>query len=621
MAILLKNKDILYIDPNQSYSATISNALFPDVKSKAATGNNLEQSKGYFDAIRRIKGRKEESDRIRASTSQKVDAIVRKNYDIILCEYELGDSRTAQEFLEEIRRLRLIPLSTIFIMITAERISDRVISVLEFAPDAYILKTENTPEQVERRVAEAIRDREELLPIFIHIDRKDYSEALRVCNDYLERGGRLSKKVKRLRSQVYFELRDYENARKSYEEILESEKAVGKKESSAFAKDGLARSLFHLGKKPEAEDLLRQVTQEHPEYMQGYDSLSELLLGTGRGAEAQAVMQQAVDKSPRRFDRQQLLAMTALENEDYETSKNALLKVTREGKYLSTNHPSNYALLAESQLELGNFEDALKALKEASSHFAKTEHAKTAEFCNAAMEHAIHSKKGDTARAESALAKAVEIHKSGGSDFASVGERLQANFAVQCFESGHSEIAEQALEIALQGSARGAETVKKVAAKKLAHKPEVLKKVTSATDEAVKSLTQTLDNALSLFKSGSREQALHIMEAMVRESPNNPEILAKAAQITLMHIDHSGFDKVRFDEADEFIARIQKIEPQSRHIKVLHLLSDRVRKKYKQDAIPQMHDQQKSPQPSKAVENPKNPPGIDDDDFLSSIIL
>lgn len=451
MALLLKNKDILYVDPNLSYAATISNALFPDVKSKAETGNNLEQSKGYFDAIRRIRGRKEEIDRIRASTTQKVNAILsKKNYDIILCEYELGDSRTAQEFLEEIRRLRLIPLSTIFIMITAERISDRVISVLEFAPDAYILKTENTPEQVERRVAEAIRDREELLPIFVHIDRKDYSEALRVCNEYLERGGRLSKKVKRLRSQVYFELRDYENARKSYEEILESEKGVGKKDSSAFAQDGLARSLFHLGKKTEAEDLLRQVTEDHPEYMQGYDSLSELLLGTGRGTEAQEVMQQAVDRSPRRFDRQQLLALTAMDNEDYETSKTALLKVTRDGKYLSTNHPSNYALLAESQLELGNFEDAMKALKEASNHFSKTELAKATEFCNATMEHAIHSKKGDSVRAEAALAKAVEIHKSGGSDFSSVNERLQANFAVQCFEAGHAEVAEQALEIALQ---------------------------------------------------------------------------------------------------------------------------------------------------------------------------
>lgn len=149
--------------------------------------------------------------------------------------------------------------------------------------------------------------------------------------------------------------------------------------------------------------------------------------------------------------------------------------------------------------------------------------------------------------------------------------------------------------------------------------------MTSATDEAVKSLTQTLDNALNLFKGGSREQALHIMEAMVKESPNNPEILAKAAQIILMHLDHSGFDKVRFDEADEFIVRIRKVEPQSRHIKILHLLSDRVRKKYKQDVIPQMNEPVKTSEPPKiselkSSEPLKNPPGLDND-ILKSITL
>ncbi len=90
MAILIKNKDILYIDPNQSYATTISNALFPDVKTKTANGNSLEQSKGYFDAIHRIKKRKEEAtSRTVAATAGKVDAVLRKNYDIILCEYEL----------------------------------------------------------------------------------------------------------------------------------------------------------------------------------------------------------------------------------------------------------------------------------------------------------------------------------------------------------------------------------------------------------------------------------------------------------------------------------------------------------------------------------------------------
>ena len=43
-------------------------------------------------------------------------------------------------------------------------------------------------------------------------------------------------------------------------------------------------------------------------------------------------MQQAVDRSPKRYDRQQLLAITALENEDWETSREALTKVTREGR-------------------------------------------------------------------------------------------------------------------------------------------------------------------------------------------------------------------------------------------------------------------------------------------------
>lgn len=569
MSLRFRNKDVLYIDPNTSYASMLSNVLFPDVRTNAETNNTLDQSRGYFDAIRRIKSRAE------------------KNYDIILCEYELGDNRSAQELLEEIRRKRLVPLSCIFIMISSEQQRDRVMSVLEFAPDAYILKSENTPDMVERRIAEAIADREELLPIFSAIDSKNHEEALRLCNAYIDAGGRLSRKVKRLRGFIYLELRDYENARRAYEELIELDNTK-RSAGNAYAKNGLARSLYHLGKPNEAEQLLREVTEEHPDYMQGYDSLYELLLGTGRAAEAQEVMQQAVDRSPKRYDRQQLLALTALENEDFETSRDALKKVTREGKYLSSNHPSNYALLAESQLELGNFDDAMKALKEAGDFFKKTDLAKTAEFCSATMEHAIHARKGDVRQAEAALKKAVEIHQSGGSDFSSVNERLQANFAVQCFEAGHTEVAENALSVALQGSAKGAAAVRKVAAKKLAQRPELLQTVIASAEKVERTLTQTLDNVLDLFKRGSQDEALATIESMVRDSPNNTEILAKAAQISLMYIEHTQFDKARFDYANELAAQIQCMNPNSKHVRILHLLADRIRKKYRQDAIPQM---------------------------------
>lgn len=574
MTLRLHNKDVLYVDPNVSYVSMLSNVLFADGHEKSGPSNALEQSRSYFDAIRRIKARSQSAG----------DA--GKGYDIVLCEFELGDSRTAQELLEEIRRKRLVPLSCIFIMISSEQQRDRVLSVLEFAPDAYILKSENTPEMVERRIAEAIADREELLPIYAAVDRKKYDEALRLCNRYIDGKGRLARKVKRLRGFVYLELREYDNARLAYEELLLAE---GKTQGGlAYAKNGLARSLFQLGRKEEAEQMLREVTADHPDFMQGYDSLSELLLGVGRGAEAQQVMQKAVDRSPKRYDRQQLLALTALENEDYVTTRNALTKVTREGKYLTTNHPSNYALLAESQLELGNFNDAMLALREAGDFFKKTELSKTAEFCAATMEHAIHARRGETKQAEVALQKAVDIHRSGASDFASVNERLQANFAVQCFAAGHTEVAESALETALKSSARSAEIVRKVAEKKLADRPDVLQNVLTTTEKAARALTQTLDNALALFKSGSFDAALKIVDTMARDAPNNLEILAKAAQINLMHLEHAGFDKQRFDRANDCVARIQRLSPDSKHVRVLHLLAERVRTKHQPGGIPQM---------------------------------
>lgn len=597
MSLRLNNKNVLYIDPNTSYVSMLTNVLFPDVRSKTEANNSLEQSKGYFDAIRRIKNR-----------NQDIENNFGKGYDIILCEFELGDNRTAQELLEEIRRKRLVPLGCIFIMISSEQQRDRVMSVLEFAPDAYILKSENTPDMVERRIAEAIADREELLPIYTAIDQRNLDEALRLSNTYIEEKKRLLQKVKRLRGFIYLELRDYENARRSYEDLLQADEK--RDAGQAYAKNGLAQSLFHLGRQGEAEQILREVTEEHPDYMQGYDSLSELLLGSGRAAEAQQVMQQAVDRSPKRYDRQQLLALTAIENEDYATSRDALMKVTREGKYLSTNHPSNYALLAESQLEMGNFDDAMRALRDAGSFFKNTEHAKTAEFCNASMEHAIHSRKGDAKQAEAALKKAVELHQSGNSDFSSVNGRLQANFAVQCFAAGHTEVAEKALETALQTSSRGAETVRKVAAKKLSERPDMLQSLMATTEKAQRALTQTLDSVLTLFKGGSIDEALRIIESMVRDSPNNPEILAKAAQISLMYIDHTGFDKVRFDYANDLIGRIQRLSPDSKHVRILQLLSDRVSKKHQKDAAP--------PPPPPAP--PASPAGASSGDFSAELV-
>ena len=55
-------------------------------------------------------------------------------YDLILCEYHIGDGQDGQHLLEDLRHNAIIPLSTLFIMVTGERQYERVVSAAELAP-------------------------------------------------------------------------------------------------------------------------------------------------------------------------------------------------------------------------------------------------------------------------------------------------------------------------------------------------------------------------------------------------------------------------------------------------------------------------------------------------------
>ena len=61
-------------------------------------------------------------------------------YDLILCEYHIGDGQDGQHLLEDLRHNAIIPLSTLFVMVTGERQYERVVSAAELAPNDYILK-------------------------------------------------------------------------------------------------------------------------------------------------------------------------------------------------------------------------------------------------------------------------------------------------------------------------------------------------------------------------------------------------------------------------------------------------------------------------------------------------
>ena len=71
-----------------------------------------------------------------AGTSAEVMRQVKAyDFDIVFADYMLDDGRDGQQLLEELRQKHLISLSTVYMVITAERAYQNVVSVAELAPD------------------------------------------------------------------------------------------------------------------------------------------------------------------------------------------------------------------------------------------------------------------------------------------------------------------------------------------------------------------------------------------------------------------------------------------------------------------------------------------------------
>ncbi|MFT5717912.1 MAG: DNA-binding NarL/FixJ family response regulator, partial [Oleiphilaceae bacterium] len=87
-----------------------------------------------------------------ASAAQKVITGFQSiNYDIVLCNYELGKGKNGQELLEELRFRKLLKFTGLFFIISAEVEKGKVIGTIENEPDGYLVKPV-TPKDLKDRL-------------------------------------------------------------------------------------------------------------------------------------------------------------------------------------------------------------------------------------------------------------------------------------------------------------------------------------------------------------------------------------------------------------------------------------------------------------------------------------
>jgi tetratricopeptide (TPR) repeat protein len=320
------------------------------------------------------------------------------HHDIVICDFNLGPGANGQQVLDEARMHDLIGVSTIWVMVTAEKTIDMVMGAAEVKPDDYLLKPINQ-KLLETRLEQLIVRKQALRGIEEAIRAKDFMAAIAQCDEQLKAQSVVNpQEIRRIKSELLLTVGDFDAANTLFESVLATR-------SVPWAKTGLGKVAFHQGQYAQAKDYFQQVLAENRVFMEASDWLVKTLDAMGEVAQAQQVLLDAVKLSPNSATRQKTLGDTALRNGALDVAQAAFEKTIKISEFSPHKSPSAFTGLAKVFTAMDTPEEALKVLAKGRTAFRDSPEAA---IQTAAAQSAIYKKMGQTDKSEAAMAAAEQ---------------------------------------------------------------------------------------------------------------------------------------------------------------------------------------------------------------------
>ena len=268
--------------------------------------------------------------------------------DIILCDYMLGDGRSGQQLLEELRRFGLLADETVFMMVTGEQSYEQVVSAVELVPDDYIIKP-FSPDRLLLRLERILAKKEFFAEYYREKRRKEFARALAILE--AKRDSEAARpyrfEILRQRAEVMLAKGDAKAAETAYRAILDAGEFP-------WARAGVARSLEHQDRLTEARAEIDRVVASTPHYFDAADVKARICMAQGEPEEAQKVLDEVAKKTPRNYLRKRLLAEAATLNGDTATAQAAMADVLANDTMPGAIQPEDKLALARSQVSSGD---------------------------------------------------------------------------------------------------------------------------------------------------------------------------------------------------------------------------------------------------------------------------
>ncbi|MFZ6819162.1 tetratricopeptide repeat protein [Undibacterium sp. Ji22W] len=496
-----------------------------------------------------------------------VRAIQSKVFDLVLCEYELGVGQDGQQLLEDIRHHKLTPLSTIFIMVTAERAYAKVVSAAELAPSDYLLKP-FTADMLLERVLKAIEKRKAFIEVFNLMEQGFVRESIDACLEGEKNYPRYIVDFMRLRAELHVTLGEAPEAEELYVKLFEM-KAV------AWARLGLAKTLFMQGRYNEAESILSNLVSENAKYMDAYDWLSKTHEAIGALPEAKSVLDTAVTVSPHAVRRLRKLGALALETGDIETAENVLKKVVSKAKYSEFRDPEDHVNLVNALVKKGDHNQAksvIRDLEKSMSGIKKTE------ACRAISAAMVHASTGDIAKLGEELEAAVQANR----EEIGLSNELKLGLAKSCLENDREDAASEVIMEVMRNAPNQNMVSKALGVFESAGKGHLGKELAQRSQKEVKDLVAL---GVQKAKEGDYRGSVELMSSAARKSPDNPQVVLNAALAALKCIENLGWDLATGNLAKQLIDSAARLDPMNPRLKAIRGLYSELQKRFGIDAV------------------------------------
>jgi len=470
----------------------------------------------------------------------------RTRYDVVLCDFNLGEGKNGQQVLEEARMRNLLLPSSVFLMVSAEKSVESVMGAAEHQPDAYLVKP-ITEGVLLTRLNRVWRKKQ----VFSLIDQayaeKDYLRAARLCDEQIAANKAHEIDLLRMKARLMERSGEPARARETYERVLAQREYQ-------WARAGLAKIRMADGDYEQARQMFQTVIAENRYYIDAYDQLALAWQKMGKHEEALSILERAAKLSPNSVPRQRSLGQACLRLGNVGMAEKAFRKCIQIGEYSIRKTPDAYLGLARVCGLKNDPKEALQLLIAAQREFG-AEHPDI-ELRAKITEGLVYHESGDYRRARKAGDELEAL-------LAATPERPDVRtcleMATLLFAVGVKEAPVDLLCYVIRNNHDNTLLQDEVQAifDKARMGEEGEKLIRGARKEAIDLMNQ----GVLLWKTGKLPEAVEWMRNARAALPHNVRILFNSAQILISHMQQRGYSVLLHDEAHGVLAHVDRLQP------------------------------------------------------------